>query len=401
MLVGARQVGKTTLMKVLQEELEKKGEPTLFLNLDLEEDRHFFSSQLKLLSKIELEVGKNSGYIFIDEIQRLNDAGLFLKGIYDRALNYKFIVSGSGSMELKEKIQESLAGRKQIFEIGPVSFAEFVNLKTGYAYEDRLESFLEVNELQTPIYLEEYLNFGGYPRVVLADEIKEKRMAIDEIYRSYMDRDISAFLKVIKLDNYSQLIRALAAQTGNMINYNELSNTLGISHPTVKNYLWYAEKTFIVQKLLPYYRNKRKEITKSPVYYFTDLGMRNYTAGLFGSLRTPADFGFPFENLVMNILKEKLRFTGANIFYWRTKDGSEVDFIIDYNIQQVPVEVKYRSLKKTAVSRSFRSFIKKYRPHKALIVNLSLNAKEIIEDTTVHFIPFYGLGGFLDDFYNT
>ncbi|NCO82825.1 MAG: ATPase [Nitrospirae bacterium CG_4_10_14_3_um_filter_44_29] len=390
-IVGPRQAGKTTLMLFLEDKLKRKAQRTLFLNLDIEEDRQFFISQSKLISKINLEIGTKNGYVFIDEIQRKEDAGLFLKGLYDRNLPYKFIVSGSGSMELKEKIHESLAGRKQVFELTTLSFDEFVNYKTGYKYENTLNKFFELDTDRTSNLLEEYLNFGGYPRVALEEEIKEKRKVIDEIFRSYIDRDIASFLRVEKLEGYSQLIRILSAQTGNMVNYNELSNTLGISMPTIKNYLWYAEKTFIIQKITPYFRNIRKEITKSPVYYFHDIGLRNYAIGMFGMLSQSSDFGFPFENFILNLLKEKIRFTGANIHFWRTKDGAEVDFIIDYRAKQIPVEVKYKKLSKPETSRSFLSFIKKYAPKNAVVVNLSLNAVEHIGKTTIHFLPFYRL----------
>ncbi|MDI6801117.1 MAG: ATP-binding protein [Thermodesulfovibrionales bacterium] len=391
MIVGPRQAGKTTLMLLLQEELKRKGQRTLFLNLDIEEDRQFFVSQSKLLSKIRLEIGKNKGYIFIDEIQRKRDAGLFLKGLFDRNLPYKFIVSGSGSIELKEKIHESLAGRKQLFELTTLSFDEFVNFRTDYRYENNLNKFFDLDTEKTSNLLEEYLNFGGYPRVALEDEIKEKRKVIDEIFRSYIDRDIASFLRVEKLEGYSQLIRIISAQMGNMVNYNELSNTLGLSMPTVKNYLWYAEKTFIVQKLSPYFRNMRKEITKSPVYYFQDIGLRNYAIGMFGMIRLPADFSFPFENLIFNIIKENIRFTGADVHFWRTKDGAEVDFVIDYRAKQIPVEVKYRKLHRPETSRSFLSFIKKYAPKDAAVVNLSLNAIEQLGKTKIYFLPFYRL----------
>jgi len=131
LIVGPRQVGKTTLMKGLEEDLKSRGEKTLFLNLDLDTDRPAFESQSKLLQRITYNVGKEKGYVFIDEIQRKENAGLFLKGIYDMKLPYKFIVSGSGSIELKEKIHESLAGRKRLFEMTPVTFEEFVEFKQG------------------------------------------------------------------------------------------------------------------------------------------------------------------------------------------------------------------------------------------------------------------------------
>lgn len=126
-IVGPRQAGKTTLMLIIKDYLERKGEKTLFLNLDIEHDKEFFGSQARLIKRIELELGKQKGFVFIDEIQRKEDAGLFLKGIYDMNLPYKFIVSGSGSVELKAKIHESLVGRKRIFELPTLSFDQTEN----------------------------------------------------------------------------------------------------------------------------------------------------------------------------------------------------------------------------------------------------------------------------------
>ncbi|MBI3399373.1 MAG: ATP-binding protein [Deltaproteobacteria bacterium] len=388
LIIGPRQAGKTTLMSLLQDELNKQGEKTLFLNLDFEEDREFFSSQAKLLSKIRLEIGTKKGYIFIDEIQRKQDAGLFLKGIYDRSLPYKFIVSGSGSIELKERIHESLVGRKQVFELNTLSFEEFVDFKTGYRYEDRLSEFFEIEKERTFSLLEEYLNFGGYPRVVLEDELKDKRRIVDDIFRSYLERDISSFLRVEKLESYYHLIRLMASQIGNLVNYHEISGTVGISLPTLKNYLWYAEKTFVLHKITPYFTNIRKEITKSPVYYFCDLGLRNYTSGVFGQLKMPSDSGFVFQNFIINVLREKIRFSGAKIHFWRTKDGAEVDFIIDSGKRQIPIEVKYQRFKKPDISRSLISFIKRHRPRDAFVINLSMDGIHRMDKTTIHFLPF-------------
>ena len=149
LIIGPRQVGKTTLMLLLKDYLDKKGNKTILLNLDFEADRYFFNSQNSLIKKIELELGRNKGYVFIDEIQRKENAGVFLKGIYDRNLPYKFIVSGSGSIELKEKIHESLAGRKRLFELNPVSLDEFVNFKTNYRYENKLKDFYNIEKDRT------------------------------------------------------------------------------------------------------------------------------------------------------------------------------------------------------------------------------------------------------------
>jgi predicted AAA+ superfamily ATPase len=391
LIIGPRQVGKTTLMLLLKEYLEKKGEKTLFLNLDVEADKQYFVSQEALIRKINLEFGKEKGYVFIDEIQRKENAGLFLKGIYDLNLPYKFIVSGSGSLDLKEKIHESLVGRKRMFELYPISFKEFVNFKTNYRYEESLEEFFEVEKVKTERLLNEYLNFGGYPRVVLEEKLSEKVRIIDEIYRSYLDKDVSYLIKSEKVDVYSSLIKVLAGQIGRLINYSELSSTLGISLQTLKNYLWYAEKTFIIHRLTPYFRNVRKEITKSPVIYFYDLGLRNYALGLFGKVEFSPDIGFLFQNFVFNIIKEKFRFTGASVHFWRTKDKAEVDFVIDFGKEIIPIEAKYKKLKEPTVGRSLRSFVEKYHPKEAWVINLALEYEVKVGQTIIKFLPFYRL----------
>jgi len=390
-IIGPRQSGKTTLMDLLREHLDKKGERTLYLNLDIEWDRPHFESQSVLLRKIELELGKERGYVFIDEIQQKENAGLFLKGLFDLKLPYKFIVSGSGSLELKEKIHESLVGRKRLFELTTIAFDEFVHHKTGYKYKGNLAGFLAIEKDKTHQLLMEYMNFGGYPRVVLASEQTEKIRIIDEIYRSILEKDIAYLLKVDKTEAFSALIKVLSSQIGNLINYSELSSTLNISYQTVKKYLWYSQKTFLLDIILPYARNVRKEITKSPVPYFWDLGLRNYALGIFGHLGSPSECGFIFENLVFLLLREKIRLEATKLNFWRTKDKAEVDFILERGRTVVPIEVKYKSLKKQEISRSFRSFIEKYSPDKAYIVNLDYSNTLKINKTTLFFLPYYEL----------
>ncbi|MFA6291154.1 MAG: ATP-binding protein [Victivallales bacterium] len=391
LIVGPRQAGKTTLMKELMGFLEQQGQKTLFLNLDYDTDKIHFSTQSALINKLNLELGSNPGYVFIDEIQRKENAGLFLKGIYDHELKHKFIVSGSGSLELKEKIHESLAGRKRLFELNPLSFEEFANHKTSYRYENKLGDFFSIEKEQSAALLNEYMNFGGYPRVVLEDKIREKTMLIDEIYRSYVEKDIAYLLKIDKPESFSKMLKLLSSQVSGLLNYSELASKSGISVPTLRHYLWYAEKTFIINLISPHFTNRLKEITKSPIAYFTDLGMRNYMIGLFGNLQNPAEVGHVFQNFVHNILHERFAYSPASLHYWRTIDRAEVDFVIKKGESVMPLEVKFSSLKKTEVGRSFHSFIEKYDPPEAIIVNLDLKTELIIKNTVVKFIPFYEL----------
>jgi predicted AAA+ superfamily ATPase len=391
LIIGPRQAGKTTLMEMLKEHLDNRGEQTLFLNLDIEWDRPHFESQAALLKKIELELGQQLGYVFIDEIQRKDDAGLFLKGLFDLKLPYKFIISGSGSLELKQKIHESLAGRKRLFELSTVSFEEFVNHKTNNRYEENLADFLTIETDRTQQLLSEYMQFGGYPRIVMAAEQREKIHLIDEIYRSVLEKDIAYLLKLDKPDVFSALIKMLASQVGQLMNYTELASTLNVAFATVKKYLWYAQKVFLVELISPFARNVRKEISKSPVPYFWDLGLRNYSLGLFGHLESPMEKGFVFKNLVFLVLKQKLRFMAARLHYWRTKDKAEVDFVIEEGKRLIPVEVKYKHLKQDKVPTSLRSFIDKYKPEQAYIINLDLNKILKINKTTLYFMPFHEL----------
>jgi uncharacterized protein len=389
LIVGPRQAGKTTLMNMLKDYLEKKGSSSLFLSLDSEADRHYFSSQQILINKIKLELGSKIGYVFIDEIQRKEDAGIFLKGIYDMNLPYKFIVSGSGSLELREKIHESLAGRKRIFELNTISFKEFMNFRTDYCYEDRLNEFFEVETDKLENLLTEYLNFGGYPKVVLEGRLDEKIRIIDEIFNSYMEKDISYLLQLEKTESFKFLIKILASQIGGMVNYSELSSTIGIALQTIKKYLWYAEKTFIVSRISPYFTNIRKEISKSPVFYFYDLGLRNYSLGLIGRPLTPNDMGPIFENFIYNLSAEQIMHTPMKLHYWRTKDKAEVDFVIEYAKELLPIEVKYGKIKRIEVHRPLRNFIEKYQPKKAIVINLNMQESLMINNTKVVIMPFW------------
>ena len=390
-LIGPRQSGKTTLMKVLQEELQKKGERTLFLSLDFEYDREYFLSQQSLIKKIELELGKKRGIVFIDEIQRKEDAGLFMKGIHDLGLPFKFIVSGSGSVDLKAKIKESMVGRKRVYELYPVSLIEFVNFKTDYRYEGNLLDFFSSEKTKLNQLLSEYLNFGGYPRVILETELRNKIRTIDEIYQGYMEKDITYLLRVEKIEAFSSLIKLLADQVGKLINFSELANTLGLSLQTLKNYLWYAENTFILQRIAPYFRNVRKEISKSPTVYFYDTGLRNYSLGIFGRILRQDDLGFVFQNLLFLVLLEKIRWSSAGIRYWRSKSGSEIDFVIDLGKKSLPIEVKYKEFSQPIIPRSFHGFIEKYQPERCIVLNKNLKTKINFKGSEVLFLTIWDL----------
>ncbi|HDL78826.1 MAG TPA: ATP-binding protein [Bacteroidetes bacterium] len=324
-------------------------------------------------------------------MQRKENAGLFLKGVYDLNLPYKLIISGSGSLELKANIQESLTGRKRLFRLFPVSFEEFLQYHTEYKYEDRLPEFLAVEGEHVRFLLEEYLQFGGYPRIVTEARLDEKKLLMDEIFHSYLEKDIVYLLKVDRPEIFVHLIRLLAVHSGKLVNYSHLASSLGIAVRTLKKYLWYAENTFIIQMVTPFYRNIKKEITKSPTVYFVDLGLRNFALGRFGNLVAVSENGFAFQNFVFNLLQEKADKLGGRLHSWRTKERAEVDFVLEKVDEVIPIGIKYASLKKISILRSMRTFIEKYQPKSAWVVNLSLDTTSELNHTKIHFIPYFKL----------
>lgn len=391
LITGPRQAGKTTLLMMIKEYLEQKGKKTVFFNIDIEHDKQFFVSQEALINQIKLYFGDNFGYVFIDEIQRKENAGLFLKGIYDMNLPYKFIISGSGSLELKEKIHESLAGRKIVFNLNTLSISEFINYKTNYLYKNNLNYFFQINKIKSEGLFFEYLKFGGYPRVVIAENIEKKRLIINEIFQGYLERDILYLLGIKKTDQFINLVKLISSQIGQLININELSSTLGLSNKTIKLYLWYLEKTFILKKITPFYSNLRKEIVKMPTYYFNDLGLRNFAINKFDNQEILSYEGFLFQNFISNLIMDQLDLASYSLHFWKTQDKTEVDFILKKGEEIIPFEVKFTKLNKIKIPRSLISFINKYKPKKAYLINLDFEKNIFINNTELFFIPWYKL----------
>jgi len=387
-IIGARQIGKTTILKDIIADLRNSGNRVLYFNLDIEDDSKHFSTQQQLLNKIELEVGLENAYIFIDEIQQKENAGRFLKGMFDMGLPYKFIVTGSGSIELKEKISEALTGRKYLIEMKPVSFLEFVNYKTQYKYEDRIEKFFEIEKEKNQLLLNEYLAFGGYPAVITADTIERKQEIMNEIFVSYITKDISFLLGVRFPDKFIKMIKLLAVQSGGIINYSQLAQDTGMRTETLKTFLWYAEQTFIIKIVKPYYTNQKKELTKSPTIYFNDLGMLNFSKNSFNG---GVQDGMVFQNFIYSILDERFSHGLYKINYWRTKDKAEVDFVIHSQGGVIPVEVKQKSMSKVAISRSYRSFLTSYEPKSGYIINLEYSDSVYINKSRVLVMPYWRL----------
>ncbi len=400
-ITGSRQVGKTTLLKMILNELPDGQK----MYLDLEDLRileicnsgvEFFIQYLKLHGYNP----QKRFYVGIDEIQYLENPSNFLKLLYDHHPSLKLIVTGSSTMEIKQKFKDSLTGRKIVFELDTFSFSEFLNFKSEslFKVKKRLGSIDQILKGQSwkdwalvsteflP-HLFEYLTFGGYPKPCQEETQAIKTALIDEIYSSYVRKDIRDIGRITNISAFNNLIKLLAHQIGNLVNFKEISNTLQLNLVTTKKFLFLLENTFIISLCRPFFKNKRKEISKMPKIYFLDLGLRNAISGNFQWAESRQDLGALLENFVFLELKRQFKIN-EKLHYWRTLAKAEVDFIIQLDdASVVPVEVKALRLQKPAVSRSFHNFIQQYKPNQGIVINLNYVGQTEINGCKITFIP--------------
>ena len=373
-VVGARQAGKTTLLKHLQAGIQDSS----FLTFEDIEIRELFDLDIK--SFIELYI-KPARVIFIDEFQYSKRGGPGLKFIYDTVPDRKLIISGSSSLDLTIKAVKHLTGRILSFTLYPFSFREALRSK-----DERLsrlfESTLEFGPIEPPLlqrlqkYFQEFVVYGGYPRVATAQSDEEKREILRNIFQIYLLRDVKDILGLVDDYKMLSLVKALALQAGQAISYDELANLTQQNTPAVKRQINFLEKTYITSFLRPYFRNKRTELVKNPKAYFLDAGLRNAVIKDFKPVNERQDKGALYENCVFSELLKKDR----QVKYWRTKSKAEVDFVVD---DRTPLEVK-SGLSKPIIGKSLYSFMAKYQPENAFILNESLFEDLRIGKSTVH-----------------
>ena len=319
-IMGPRQVGKTTLIKEITQKINKK---TLWLNGDELEIHQIFEN---LNSTNFKTIIGNCEFLVIDEAQRIPNIGLKLKIIIDNFPKIQLLVTGSSAIELSSTINEPLTGRKWEYQLFPLSFAEMVN-HHGLVNENKM--------------LPQRLIFGYYPEVVnrIGDEIE----TLKQLSSSYLYKDILSLDQVKNSDLVINLLRALALQMGSQVSYNELSNLLGVDVKTIEKYIDLLEKTFIIFRLGSYSRNLRNELKKSKKIYFYDNGIRNAIINNFNPIELRTDQGALWENF---IISERMKFLHyrrkfANMWFWRTKQQQEIDLIEEENDSLKAFEFKY------------------------------------------------------------
>jgi len=301
---GPRQSGKTTLLKMLRDYLvEEKGinpENIIFFTLEDRENLEKFSRNPKeFVRSFTVHKENEHFYFLIDEFQYLSEGGQKLKLLYDIFENIKFIITGSSSLELTGKTGKFLVGRMFSFYLYQLSFAEFIKVKSPQldnVYREKsnlVRDFITIGksfQIEEDIfgddfqkYFEEYVLFGGYPEVIKTQDIETKQIILKNIYDTYVSRDIIELLKITDINKFRVILRLLANQTGNLINYNDLVTDSQSYFTQIKHYLSILEETFIVSLLRPFFTNKVTELKKNPKVYFMDNGLRNYILNNFNA----------------------------------------------------------------------------------------------------------------------
>ena len=340
-LHGARQVGKTSIMRYILAELQSAGRAVHYI--DLEDSRMLkllnggveeFLRHLKEEGLIAGEQVPGKLFVFIDEIQYLDNPSSFLKLIADHHPGIKLIVSGSSSFAIKSKFQDSLVGRSVNFEIFPLSFREFLTFKEIPFVRESLPFTGKKNE-ELKVLFREYVLFGGYPRIVLTPDLARKEKYLQQIIDTYVRKDIRDLANVKDPEKFNKLLEALASQSGQMLNVTELANTTRLAKQTIEHYLFIMENTYIIRLLRPFSRNIRSELFKLPKLFFYDTGIMQM---LWLKRLQQEIIGQVFESAIFGELAKS--HPRDELFYWRNKDKKEIDFILNRQNIPLPIEVK-------------------------------------------------------------
>ncbi|MDY0003485.1 MAG: ATP-binding protein [Polyangia bacterium] len=371
LIIGPRQSGKGTLVWTLA----GRASHMLFLNCEEPLVRQWCSSPAQLVHEARAFLPKG-GLLFVEEAQWLAEAGLLVKGIIDARPGWRVAVTGSASFHLMSKTRESLAGRATRHHVWPLSLAEAV------PEDDQAQPASLLASRRTA--MEKLLLYGGYPEVWTSSAPEE---VLRELVSAFVIRDASDRFRVTRPDAFRLLMRLAAGQVCDLVNYSEWARILGISPPTVSEYIGLLEETHILRLVRPFVGGRRAEVTSAPKVFFIDNGLRNMVAGGFEPLEQRSDRGKLLENWVLGELHKRYPEPGA-IRYWRSKGGAEVDFVLETSPGRlIGIEVKARQKGPPRLTRSTRSFIEVYRPSEQIIVHRAEAYEDRLGDTRVRWVP--------------
>jgi len=351
-LLGARQVGKTTLLRTL---FAESGD-FLWLNGDTSNDRLLLTTQS--VEQLRVIIGKHKALV-IDEAQRVQDIGIVLKLIIDNIPHLKVIATGSSSLDLSNRTTEPLTGRKRQFKLFPLSFSEMA-AHHGLLSERNL--------------IPHRLIYGYYPDVV--NSPGEERQLLQELSDSYLYKDILALVKIKKSEQLTRLLRALAFQLGSQVSYTELGQLCGLDNKTVEKYISILEQTYVIFRLGSYSRNLRNELKASRKIYFADNGVRNALIADFRPIELRDDVGKLWENYLVSERFKRNEYSNsyANPWFWRTQAQQEIDYVEEQDGHLSAFEFKWSP---TAKAKQPKAFLEAY-PNSSFTVIHRDNAADFL-----------------------
>lgn len=369
LVVGPRQSGKSTL---IWKALSSSARDALYLQCEEPSIRTWLRSPAQFLSDLEEWLGGVPD-LFFEEVQRLEEAGLFLKGLADRKLGRRIYATGSSAFDLEAATRESLAGRARRHQLLPLAFGEIAATFEG----SKPARSVHAEELVERLAL-----YGGYPTVYAASSPAGELASLVE---ALVLRDASDRFRVRHLAAFRRLLELAASQVGNLVNVSEWAALAGISKDTASEYARLLEETHILRLVRPFVGGKRAEITSARKVYFVDNGVRNQLFGGFARLVDRPDRGAVFENLVFTELAKVTNPLLDTLSYWRSKADAEVDFVVGRQGRLLGCEVKAGEAR-GQISRSARSFIEAYGPELFLIVNRKGHPASQVDSTEVRFV---------------
>jgi predicted AAA+ superfamily ATPase len=369
LVVGPRQAGKSTL---IWKALEEAAEPVLFVNCEEPSMREWLSSPAAFLADLA-ENARQARALFFEEVQRLPEAGLFLKGLIDRRTGLRIYATGSSSFDLEAATRESLAGRAQRHLLLPLSLAEASAALPGspLAREEGLSQLAE-----------RMMVYGGYPTVLTSDD---PRRDLASLVEAFVVRDASDRFRIRHTAALRKILELAARQVGNLVNLSEWAALSNVSNDTVAEYCRLLEETHLVRLVRPFVGGKRAEITSARKVYLLDNGIRNQLFGGFQPAADRPDRGALLENLVFTELAKTVHPLLDGLSTWRSKSGAEVVFVVEHQGRLLACEVKAGD-SRGILSRSARSFLEAYEPEEFLIVNRRAFPDATVGSTRVRFL---------------
>jgi len=391
LIKGPRQCGKTTLLLHLQEKLGGN-----YVSLEDETILKTFEENPKEFAKRYSNEQKT--FLYIDEAQYSKNAGKNLKLLFDLfSDNLKLIVTGSGSFDIKVEIGKHLVGRAIYFEMFPLDFEEFLmwrardlhkifidykNAVMDFILQGKGISVTPSFEKEFQSLLSEYLIYGGFPAIVKEKDEGIKKELLKNLTRTYLEKDIFFFLNIHHIEKFRSLLSYLSFNIGSLIEISSIMNELKMDYRTVESYISILANTYVISLVSPFYKNLATELKKAKKAYFIDVGLRNSIMNNFMPLENRTDKGAILENFIFNELR--LNFD-EKINYWRTTSKAEVDFVIQRGDEIIPIEVKNQAKLKSG----FFSFLKAYKPKKALVFTEKEFSVNKFNNTEVAFVPHY------------